>query len=374
MKPKWYSLDNINKVQSQYKIIVGRKSNGKTEAVLTQILQIYHDTGKQGGLIRRYIDFIKAPKRSTIFDDRIRRGKIKDRYKDTKEQWTGVVYRHQRFFLAKTIESPDGKQKPIIDQTPFRYVFALSSTASYDENQYPGITTIFFDEMRSRNGYLPQEFVKFQVLISDIKRDRQDVTIYMVGNTINQYGCPYFLEMGLQHIDKIPLGKIELYTYGESELRVAVEHADNVRKINSKKDVDPYFAFDNPHLQMITGGEWERDIYPHCPYTILPKEIIYKYFIRYEGGTYQCEIVHHDNDWFTYIHRKTTEIKDCPNEIIFQKEAVSQPRYRSKLSMPFDDIGRNLYLFFQMNKVFYQDNSVGEAIRNYLLWCNSLNG
>lgn len=42
--------------------------------------------------------------------------------------------------------------------------------------------------------------------------------------------------------------------------------------------------------------------------------------------------------------------------------------------MPFDDIGRNLYLFFQMNKVFYQDNSVGKAIRNYLLWCNSLNG
>src|SRR5699024_5250425 len=116
---------------------------------------------------------------------------------------------------------------------------------------YPKVKTIFFDEFLTRQYYLPDEFVTFMNVVSTIVRQRDDVIIFMCGNTVNQY-CPYFTEMGLTHVKEMNKGVIEVYKYGESRLKVAVEYADSISK--SGKPSDVYFAFDNPNLQMITGG------------------------------------------------------------------------------------------------------------------------
>ena len=196
------------------------------------------------------------------------------------------------------------------------------------------------------------------------------MTIYMVGNTINQY-CPYFTEMGIKNVAKIPVGKIEVYTYGDSDLRVAVQRAENITKINSKKDIDQYFAFDNPKLRMITSGEWELDIYPHCPFKYLPKEIKDIYFIKFDEAIYQCEIICHEREWITFIHRKTTPIKDEDKDIVFQEDPSWKSNIRTDISKPYDDIGQRIWSFFTMNRVFYQDNEVGEAISNFIRNCQS---
>jgi hypothetical protein len=44
-------------------------------------------------------------------------------------------------------------------------------------------------------------------------RDRDDVVIYMLANTVNKY-CPYFSEMGLGDVDKIPQGELRVYNFG----------------------------------------------------------------------------------------------------------------------------------------------------------------
>src|SRR5699024_9979680 len=128
---------------------------------------------------------------------------------------------------------------------------------------YPKVKTILFDEFISRTGYLTDEFVLFTNVISTIKRLRNDVKIFMLGNTISKF-CPYFQEMGLVHILQQPVGTIELYEYGDSGLKAAVEYvAPNLHK--GKKESDVYFAFNNPKLKMITEGAWEMEIYPHLP-------------------------------------------------------------------------------------------------------------
>ena len=128
---------------------------------------------------------------------------------------------------------------------------------------YPDVTTVIFDEFLTRQSYLPDEFILFQNVLSTIIRGRRDVTIFMLGNTVNKWS-PYFAEMGLKHVKEMEVGSIDVYTYGDSELTVAVEFTGSR---HSSKASDVYFAFDNPRLNMITGseGSWEMAIYPHCP-------------------------------------------------------------------------------------------------------------
>ena len=63
----------------------------------------------------------------------------------------------------------------------------------------------------------------FANVLSTIIRHRNDVKIFMLANTVNKY-CPYFKEMGLKHITEMKQGSIDIYTYGSSDLRVAVEY------------------------------------------------------------------------------------------------------------------------------------------------------
>lgn len=371
-KLKFYSLEDIKKIGAHYNVIFGQRSNGKTYAVLCEILDNYRNKKKQGALIRRYLDEIGPTKRSTIFAKIVENGEIAKRWKNTPEQWTSVRYWRHRFYLCKTVDT--GKENPqtICDENPRMYVFALTEEQDIKETCYPEVTTIFFDEFISRNGYLMNEFTIFLNICSTIIREREDgVTIYRVGNTISKY-CPYFKERGLSKITDIPLGKIQVYSYGESRLKVAVQRSDNVKKINSRKDINPYFAFDNPHLNRITQGEWELDIYPHCPARFVPKDIIYRYFIRWEENTFECDIVNYEGDYFTYVHVKTTPIKDIKEEIVFQKEASIGNRYRQRLTKPTDVLGKKILLFYLTNHVFYQDNTVGDCVNNYLKWCNTI--
>lgn len=370
-KIEYYTLDAILKQQAQYNVIFGQRSNGKTYAVLTHILDVNHDTGKQGALIRRYLDDIMPSKIETIFNQIIKNGYVKKLWADSDEGWDGIKYFKRKFFLTKTIVDKDGNKTVVLAEKPFLYVFAITEEEDYKENSYPDVTIIFFDEFLSRRGYLTNEFISFCNIVSTIKRLRTDVTIFMVGNTISQY-CPYFTEMGIKHASKIPIGSIEVYSYGQSKLKVAVQRAENVKK-NGKVMIDDYFAFDNPRLKMITQGEWELDIYPHAPDAVKwrPMDIRFIYFIDFDEMLYQCEIINVGDDWFTYIHRKTTPIHDVKHDLIFTKAVKSGYNYRQRLTRPRDYLGQKILWFFANGKVFYQDNEVGDAIANYIYWSNN---
>lgn len=189
----------------------------------------------------------------------------------------------------------------------------------------------------------------------------------MLGNTVNKF-APYFDEMGLEHIEYMKQGTIDVYEYGESELKVAVEYCGN-RK--SKKKSDIYFAFDNPKLKMITSGVWEVDLYPHCPYRYVPKNILYTYFIEFGNNLLQCEVILVDDKYFTYIHRKTTPLKNFKTELVFGTEYSIEINRRRSLLKPRTELEQKILSFYRNDLVFYQDNTIGEIVRNYINWCTS---
>ena len=247
------------------------------------------------------------------------------------------------------------------------HTFALSENEHNKSISYPKVTTILFDEFLTNKLYLNDEFVLFMNTISTIVRQRTDVKIFMLGNTVNKY-CPYFAEMGLKHIQKMEQDSIDVYTYGEGKLTVAVEYCGNSTE---KKKSNFYFAFDNPKLQMITSGAWELAIYPHLPVKYSHKNIEFIYFIIFNENIYQCEVVQVDGEYFTYIHIKTTELKDTENDLIYSLEFNYKMNYNRNIYKPTTKLQEKLLWFFKTDRVFYQDNEVGDSIHNYLKVCRN---
>lgn len=357
MKQKFYSLKNILSKGAVYNVIFGERSNGKTYAVLKYAIEKYAKTGEQIAVVRRWQDDFTGKRGATMFNALVSNDEIR---KATSGEWSDVYYYGSKWYLCRYEDN-----KRVTQEKPFAYGFAISTMEHDKSTSYPEITTILFDEFLTRTTYLPDEFVLFMNVVSTIVRHRTNVIIFMLGNTVNKY-CPYFKEMGLTHVKEMKPGDIDLYRYGDSELTVAVEYTLPNRQ---GKDSDLYFAFDNPKLSMITSGTWEIDIYPHCPAKFTPAEILFTYFIEFNGDLLQCEIVQHDDLCFTFIHRKTTPIKTPDLSIIYSPEFSPRPNRKRKITKATDTLEKRIAEHFVKDKVFYSDNEVGEIVRNYLLWC-----
>ena len=75
---------------------------------------------------------------------------------------------------------------------------------------------------------------------------------------------------------------------------------------------------------------------------------------------------------FTYIHDKTSPIKNEDEDIVYSLEYSHKLNYSRSIFKPTHKAGKAIAWFFKADKVFYQDNSVGDAINNYLNACKNI--
>ena len=372
-KIKYWSILPILSKEAQYNIIYGERSNGKTYGTLEYCLTEYFKDGSEFAYIRRWDEDLVGKKGESLFNALIKNGVIR---KLSKGKWNHVVYKSRAYYFAFI----DDEGVVVTDVKPFAYAFALTQHEHYKSNSYPNIRKIIFDEFLTRGSYLPDEFIIFQNVLSTLIRLRDDVIIFMLGNTVNKYS-PYISEMGLTRMRTQKIGTIDIYEYGDTGLKVAVEYSDMPTK---DKKSNKYFAFENPRLQMITTGKWEIDIYPHYPREeyagINPyKDIKYMFFIEFEVSILQCEIIYKEKNkkdeqkptYFLFIHQKTTPIKEDNRNLVYSQTANPLPNYRRRITKATTMIERKIQQFFAKDKVFYSDNETGEIMRNYLLWCKS---
>ena len=361
---KYYSLSKIDAKEATYNIIIGERSNGKTYAMLTKVLKLYLKDGKQFAYVRRWKEDITGRRAQRLFASLNEDGSVE---KYSNGQYKGIYYYAGKFYLCNY----DDNGKAVYGDTDIiGFTFALSDGEHDKSTSFPRIQTVIFDEFLTNKIYLNDEFVLFMNTVSTIVRKRDDVKIYMLGNTVNKY-CPYFVEMGLEHIQKQKQGTIDVYKYGESKLTVAVEYCASVQDKNSPT-VNKYFAFNNPKLEMITGGAWELSIYPHLPYKYKPKDVVLTYYIEFNDNIYSCEIIELGDLAFTYIHAKTTPIKDPDNQLIYTLDYNPKPNYNRNLFNPMNKAQSRVLWFFKHDKVFYQNNNIGDAIKNYIKTCTRL--
>lgn len=359
---KYYNPTKVLNKKCIYTVVFGERSNGKTYAFLYKGLKDYFESGKvkQLAYIRRWKEDVIGKRASKIFNGINENNVVREL---SNGEYDTVIYRNGSLFVAKIGEDNKPIYNPMTDC--LGYLFALSDTEHDKSTTYPNVVNIVFDEFLTRNVYLPDEFVTFMNTISTIVRDRGDVNIFMLGNTVNRFS-PYFQEMGLKHVKAMEQGTIDVYKYGDSTLSVAVEYCSSS---NIKKKSNKYFAFDNPKLEMITGGAWELSIYPHLPIKYKPQDILFTYFIQFNSSTYQCEIIEKDNLFFTYIHEKTTPIKNEDDDLIYSFDYVPKLNYNRNILKPINKLQQRITWFIVNDRVFYQNNEVGDSIKNYLKNC-----
>ena len=359
MKNKYYSLTNILKENCDYNLIIGERSNGKTYACLYHAIKDYVENGKACAYIRRWKEDIQGKRAETIFSS-INENNVISQI--TNGEYDNVVYYRGKFFLALY---DNETHKMNASKKPFCYAFSLSDVEHDKSTSYPTIKNIILDEFITRQYYLPNEFVIFMNVLSTIIRDKKDVKIFMLGNTVNKF-CPYFDEMGLTNVVTQKQGTIDVYRYGDNKLSVAVEYCGT---INKKKDSNKYFAFNNPRLNMITNGAWELAIYPHLSQgqKINNNDIIFSFNVSFANKIVQGDVIENNDGYFLFFHYRTSEVKD--NELLYTLNYTTKPNVRKSFMYKTDKIDTNICKLFQIRKVFYQSNDIGEIIKNYLGEC-----
>ena len=134
--------------------------------------------------------------------------------------------------------------------------------------------------------------------------------------------------------------------------------------MNKVKKGSSYFAFDNPDLKMITEGKWELGIYPHVSWHLYPENIFFSFVISFNEKLYQGDLYNDDNGIYIFIHDKTTPIKE--GTLVYSLESVPNVLYNVSVFTGGNKVLNLIKNLFLNNKVFYQDNSVGDSINNYL--------
>lgn len=363
---KYYSSKEIRALNCRYNWIIGKRSNGKSFDFAINGVRKYLETGKQFAWLRRFDEDFAKNRGKTMFAFLERDGNGVNQIEELSGgEWNAIFYYSRQWFLARYDFDLD---KMVKDKQPFAYGFAISQMQHDKGSSFPNVDDIIFDEALTRDGYLDDEYGKLMNCISTIARERDTVKVWLLGNTVNTY-CPHFEEMGLYKIKDQEPGTIQVYNVGEdNRVRIAVEYCAEVKNTKSKKTTNELYAFDNPHIKMMTTGQWETGLYPRCPMKYDRKDIIFSFFIIFNHDTLQCDVISVDSSTFIFVHTKTGEIKYPDTDLIFSTDYDPRPNHRRKITSPTLPVEKKIWELFRTDKVFYQSNPIGEIVRNYFEW------
>lgn len=342
-----------------YYVVFGERSNGKTFGAQLCALVRFFLFGDLFAVVRRWDEDFRPKAAARFFGGAEKTGLIK--YLSA-GNYDHIVCKSKMFYLAEW--SDDGRE--IVCKQPCGYGFALTQMEHDKGGTYPNnISTIIFDEFLTRSIYVPDEFVLFQNVISTIMRDDGQAVCWMLGNTVSTY-CPYFREMGMKHIRDMKIGDIDYYTDGDEKTLIVCHYADGA---GGSKTTNRYFAFDNPKLQMITAGAFETAIYPHCPADRRRNEIVFRFFIVFDGETLSADVIRDDAGLWIFVQPKTTPLKYPDDDLIYSDQYDRRRNWRRRINRPETQIEKIIYSLFRAEKIFYSDNQTGETVRTYLQWC-----
>ena len=176
----WYSAQQILSYKRLYSIVVGIRGHGKT----------YDNT-------KRCIDLGLKDKRLSFV--------VLTRYKEDilfiKDGWWSIVehlYPDYKFFSQRRlIYATNTKTKETFVIGEF---LALSEYMRVKKTPRPYVKLIFFDEfLNEENDYLADEISKFMSVCDSVIRNRDDVRVILVSNTITLIN-PYFAYFGINKL------------------------------------------------------------------------------------------------------------------------------------------------------------------------------
>lgn len=280
---KYYSLKALKKLNCEYNILLGERSNGKSYSVKDEVLRNAWNNKEEFIYLRRWREDVKGSYVINYFADM-------DIKKYTRGVYDSIVVFQSQIYFAN--EQPNGKKEKGMR---IGHCVPLTGETHFKSQLFPKVTTVIFEEFITDSGYLKKEPTSLMSLISTIFRRRKG-TVYMIGNTMSRV-CPYFSEWQLENVPRQKQGTIEIYKYdtkridenGDSVLiTIAVEYCANTTTsamifgstsgmaVGGQWQTEKQNTFDEPlaHLIKYYKVLYEYDNFKFCLLIVKGKENI----------------------------------------------------------------------------------------------------
>lgn len=352
MANKYYDINPLLELDAEYNIIMGERSNGKTYSVLKTMIEHYLKTGHYGVYIRRYADEILPSNLKLLFNPF-------DISKLSKGKYNRITYRGKQFDIGFYDEETD----KWTTREPFCFCAALNTWENAKGPDRGIVGIILFDEFLTRRYYLTNEFLSFQNVLSSFIRDRENVKVFLVGNTVSFYS-PYFDEFDLDDVKNMQPGELNCYTF-QNGTKIAVDYCESV---GEQKASAKFFNFNSNKANMITTGKWEIPDYPHYGKSIdFIREVVLKFYIKFDNDIICGNVVQKPGKVFIYFHKQTKEI-DEDNSIIYSTVLSDNPLHCIQFRQGTLDAQILITRLLSQNRTFFSDNKTGEIYNNYYKW------
>ena len=256
----FYSLDEILKYDSQYYIIYGCRSAGKSYAVTRRAIDRFFKYGEEFIIIKRL---------ESQITNRIAGTMLSDHYKYIEETYNKKV----RFYSGKWWVYDKDKEGKLSECEIMGYALSLSTVEKSKGSQFPKVETIIFEEFMSIDcKYLNNEINLLLNLVSTVFRHRTTGKIFMLGNSISKYNI-YSELLGI-HLHKLQRNQIIQKSFRDENgtvTKFTIQRTENVNveENNRNRDKVVYTNFGKHIDKMINEGKFssrEHNLYKNVAF------------------------------------------------------------------------------------------------------------
>lgn len=249
---KYYDVSHIKSIGAYYNIIFGGRSNGKSTSVCKMLIDEFKEHGKCFGRVLRYA----LDCRADLMEDWFRSDYLRQY---VAERWNQQIRFNGRtwFFTSLDAEDPYSKKN---EREVFGEVFFLASEQRYKSAQFDHIKYLIMEEFTLLNAgdYMPYEWEHFKSLISTINRHRDDLTVWLIGNTLSKSN-PYFVGLGI-NINKLNIfpGQLRILQ-NEFGTTYAIEYAE--MSYTEQEEVPQILRISGNEIAIEGGFESDPNVY-----------------------------------------------------------------------------------------------------------------
>ena len=344
--------------EQAWNIILGIRGTGKTTQLIIWGMCLFIKYGIQIQYIRQRETQI-APKNIDNLCDVIIRNEYIEHL--TKGQYNSCIYHWRKWYFCKRDES--GK---VIERSDTAFMTCLAVELSEDyKSSYnaPNGDFIIVDEFLSVRGYINEEFIKLNHLLSTIIRLRDTAHIYLSGNLVDRYS-PYFDELQLNDtIEEIKFGDHVLLSSNGTKLHIYCQPRPEDRQretVNTK-----YFGWRSQKLTAITGsrGMWAIKIYPRPPkgdFTVLSKGYIFK------NGKYLARELRETPDMMYIFCYIDNDGYDDKIHILYTCNSETGYNPRVRYGLGYSQTDNIIKKLINAERVYFADNTAGAMLDAYI--------
>ena len=369
---QYWTPDRIKKLGCDYNIIISGRSDGKTTAIIGEIVKDYIERGSRGQYVRYLQEDFNSGRAVNLMRSLEYAGENRDINlisEWTDGEYTTTKYQSRAWFLGREVEDADGAIETVFRKDPFCYATALSQVGRDKSATPANVGIVHLDEFIPVRGVEPVGIVDdFVNLLSTTVRASPNVTVYLTANTVS-WNSAFFEHFGIENdVVDMKLGEIRVFEAidGDESSTLAVERGAPARRKSGKgKPSDKFFLWGSGATsRMVTDGAFAVPEYPRCPHHFTQANVKFTYWLEEPGkAVLRVRLLKVDSDLFVFVDRVPPEVKERlerPRDLHYSLEFTGARNHYVDVTRVYAHPA-TAYLAdaLQSNRVFFADDKTG---------------